>query len=594
MPTNTNNKKEANEIFLSIYKNCDDALLFWRTKVNNEWDRPIENCIGFSIERQRKDKHGNWLKTEMLRNRVGFADNIETVAENENAFISKPSNIWPFQRYDWTDHGANNGETVRYRIIALSIPLAGNLGDIELPEIVDSGWTEAIEITADCDNAKYAAFFNRGTVMSQYVSRIMRENKWSIPDLKIHIKDFEEPLRRFLSGELRKVMLAILDEVIENPFLEYYAALYELSDVELIAKLKLLKGRGHIVLANGSDKTGDGNQDAREKLAEAGVDVKDRLLASKGLGHNKFGVVVNTSKNKTIKCWTGSTNWSTSGLCTQLNNGLLINDPEVAQLYLDQWNRLAEAGSTFPKELIDANAESPLTKNDVDVWFTRIRNTSTKNIGLGNDLQSLIDLVNDAKESILYVMFQPGPEPLTSILQRANEINVKGVVSTVTPNNIEKFKLKSIDIDNKEYESAIIQPNGIENDFSGWIKEITRTEFLFPNQNPGVGHAITHAKMIVIDAHSENCKIITGSHNFSNAASEKNDENFVVIHNAKELAEAYAVACTSIYEHYRWRAYVKDKFFAGQKPWSHLSSDTKWQNNYLNDNLKSQLALWVK
>jgi phosphatidylserine/phosphatidylglycerophosphate/cardiolipin synthase-like enzyme len=56
-----------------------------------------------------------------------------------------------------------------------------------------------------------------------------------------------------------------------------------------------------------------------------------------------------------------------------------------------------------------------------------------------------------------------------------------------------------------------------------------------------IGHAIIHSKIIVIDPFFPNCTVITGSHNFSLSASGKNDENFVIIKNATELADAYAV-----------------------------------------------------
>lgn len=99
--------------------------------------------------------------------------------------------------------------------------------------------------------------------------------------------------------------------------------------------------------------------------------------------------------------------------------------------------------------------------------------------------------------------------------------------------------------------------------------------------------------MIVIDPFSDHSKVITGSHNFSKSASIANDENFVVIRNNRKLAEHYAVACMAMYNHYRWRAYLKEKFDAGEDIWSHLSDDPKWQSDYLRSNqLMKQLKTW--
>jgi hypothetical protein len=176
--------------------------------------------------------------------------------------LSQPSNIWPFQSFSWTDHGANSGQTVKYRIGAVSSVSGQDPGSAPLNEIAFSKWSDTIEVSADCDNG-ISAFFNRGFVMSQFVSRVARENGWQPKEIKNHIKEIKEPLRRFMSGELRLALLNLTNEVIENTSLELYAALFELSDEELIEQLKLLRGRAHIVLANGADKSGDENDDAR-------------------------------------------------------------------------------------------------------------------------------------------------------------------------------------------------------------------------------------------------------------------------------------------------------------------------------------------
>ncbi|HEV8428975.1 MAG TPA: phospholipase D-like domain-containing protein [Pyrinomonadaceae bacterium] len=581
------------EIKLRGYHNCDDVQLFWRTIVDNNLDIPIDGCLGFSIERQRRNSAGDWGNSEILRNRVGFSNQPEDTGEGLPGSRSKPSNIWPFQRYDWTDHGANSGQIVRYRVVALRPPNVGEVGTDPLEAIVASPWTDEISVNADCGDG-ISAYFNRGTVMSQYVSRIARANNWSAIEIKENIRELEEPLRRFLSGELRVELLRLLDEVIDNPELSFYAALYELEDEELIGRLKLLRSRAHIVLANGSVKNGDGNEDARNDLKGANVDVYDRLLGSKGLGHNKFAIVVRKQPKTALKVWTGSTNWAATGLCTQINNGILIEDLAIARHYLNQWDNLAAAGSEFPPALVNANGQSPVGTANIDIWFTRLRKPPQNEPAA--DIVALKELVNGAQEMILYVMFQPGGEPLATILAKGNnsDVVVKGVVSTVMGTTEEQFTLNGVDIESREYRTALIQPEGIGMDFSAWVKEVTRYEFISMPNHPGIGHAITHSKMIVIDPFSDDCKVITGSHNFSKSASVGNDENFVVITGNKSLAEAYAVACLATYTHYRWRAYVKEKTEADESIWDHLSPDPAWQNDCLSDAVKKTLSLWCR
>jgi phosphatidylserine/phosphatidylglycerophosphate/cardiolipin synthase-like enzyme len=85
----------------------------------------------------------------------------------------------------------------------------------------------------------------------------------------------------------------------------------------------------------------DENKDARRRLLAENVDVdrKNRFVSPGALAHNKF-LVVTDAAHKAKRVWTGSTNRTTTGLCTQLNNGLLVNDARVAAAYLARWQAL--------------------------------------------------------------------------------------------------------------------------------------------------------------------------------------------------------------------------------------------------------------
>jgi phosphatidylserine/phosphatidylglycerophosphate/cardiolipin synthase-like enzyme len=88
--------------------------------------------------------------------------------------------------------------------------------------------------------------------------------------------------------------------------------------------------------------------------------------------------------------------------------------------------------------------------------------------------------------------------------------------------------------------------------------------------------------------------VVTGSHNFSRSASEENDENFVVVRGNRRLAEAYAVACAGVWDHYGWRAHVNGELRAGRVPWSHLRPDSGWQREKATAERRRELGLWVR
>jgi hypothetical protein len=81
--------------------------------------------------------------------------------------------------------------------------------------------------------------------------------------------------------------------------------------------------------------------------------------------------------------------------------------------------------------------------------------------------------------------------------------------------------------------------------------------------------------------------VITGSHNFSGAASTKNDENFIIIRGDKALAEAYAVNIEGAYQHYRWRAFLDQTGTA----FNGLRDDDAWQASK-RKNGAAELSFW--
>jgi phosphatidylserine/phosphatidylglycerophosphate/cardiolipin synthase-like enzyme len=557
---------------LKVYVNEDDALLFWSIP------KPIPECRGFAIQRHIKRKGKKKIEEDFLVNRTGFENEGKT---NGNAPGVKPSTEWPFQRFSWTDHDAQTGDTVSYRVI----PMIRNAnGDLEQLEAQASKWST--DHTLGITTGQFKPFFNRGFVMSQFMSRFLKERKLTLPEFKKLIKDQDDKtIRHFLSGDLRLALLNQLESAAKERG-QVFAALFELSDDELIEALGKLKSNANVVLANGSVQKAKGetsadarrrdeNEDARKRLLKKGVDVKvekdNRFISPGALGHNKF-LVRTDKKGNPISVWTGSTNWAPTGLCTQVNNGILIENPAVAAVYLQQWHALREAKSAFPKPFVAANSQPKAVGKDAAgkprcvVWFTR----TSKSV----DLAALQAEVDKAKQGILFLMFMPGAKGLLArIFERANEpdLYVRGVVSTL-PNGLgdeSQVDVKLVDgTERKQVRLNIVQPEGVKHRFAKFAAEVTRTEF-----TANVGHAIIHSKVLVIDPFSKDPTVITGSHNFSASASQKNDENFIIIRGDRELAEAYAVNIMGAYAHYRWRAYLSQT----NRPFNGLKDDDKWQ-----------------
>ncbi|MBV8930569.1 MAG: hypothetical protein JO152_15720, partial [Mycobacteriaceae bacterium] len=121
------------------------------------------------------------------------------------------------------------------------------------------------------------------------------------------------PLRNYLTGPLGERLFQLLDSAAADGR-DIYAALYELNDPQLESALEKLGQHAHVVLANGSvkKKGEDQNKPARDLLVD-NIDLDDRMVSPRALGHNKFLVVCDDAGDPRW-VWTGSQNWSDTGL----------------------------------------------------------------------------------------------------------------------------------------------------------------------------------------------------------------------------------------------------------------------------------------
>jgi len=563
-------------ITLKCYANCDDVLLVWDVT-----EGVIPGCLGFAIEVKKSDG-----SIEALVNLEGFAADQPKIGQTQ------PTTSWPLQTYIWTDHTILVGTEVEFCVTAMM----GQPDNLSRGQT--SGWSGMLTLSPAA-GTQTSAFFNRGVILSQFVSRFAQQNNiTSMPALKKALLDsIDQPLMQFLTGELGKAIRGILQQAKSNPKIEIYCALFELDLDDLIEGLIALQGRAHIILGNGSVKAqgDDENAGAAQLLQDGGVDLHRRMVAPGGLAHNKFVVIV--VDGTPFGVWTGSTNWTMTGLHTQINNGIAITNEAIATTYLNQWNLIKDSASSFTPALKASNGtvKGPVAMNgqqQARIWFTP---NTAKAKGGGPDIDDLIALVNNAKDGILFVMFMPGQEPLASILQRQQAgLYVRGVVSTLPTGSKANPSLTYQIMNGDGYKNhllEVIQPAGADA-VGSFIAEFSRQQFL-----SGMGFAITHSKVIVIDPFGANSVVVTGSHNLSTSASEKNDENLLIIENCPELARAYAVNCMTVYQHYHWPAsQAAAKKIRAQDASSnkgYLNTTDAWQDKLKDPNLLADLKFWL-
>lgn len=603
------------------FSNNDIAVVAW------SFDRHLDGCLGFAIH---QIDLGNGNKETVLPALARFAD------QDKNADLTTEQA--PIQKFWWKDLFAKRGGTYQYRIV----PMGGTPGQTLTPL---SGVAPLLsnKVTLSPSRPPFSAYFNRGITATQALSHALNDNP-SIQALTPHILDPADPIRIRLMGQLQEGVTSLLARADKGGG-TIHAALYELNDPNGLEKqLQANPHSRNVILGNEQSvdpKTKQAIDDAdsqnRANLKAAGVNVIDRILGKGDIPHNKFLVL--TENDAPAAVLSGSTNWTSTGLCTQTNNALIIESRDVAQRYIDYWNALkqdcdeadGDKSKLQSKTLrdfahahnADAIARPVNLGGGVTVELMFSPNTAhklSKNPDTPNDMGRVFELMDGAKQAILFLAFDPGNNSILNeagkMLAKHPDLFVRGALTssqrasqfsqelhagggadaaeedepaparkphgTVTvvgePGKPKKPGAPSAPIDYRAVPAGAVSASDA---FGKWEAELQK-----------YGFAIIHNKIVVIDPFSDDCVVVTGSHNLGFRASHNNDENMVIVRGHRALAEAYACHVLDIYDHYAWRFLLKQHPDIFGQP---LEGDDKWQERYIQGpDIKSpELRFWL-
>jgi phosphatidylserine/phosphatidylglycerophosphate/cardiolipin synthase-like enzyme len=527
--------------------NNDMVYLHWHVETK------IPNCLGFSVIRHDAKTNSKQALPAM----VGFPSDKLT----GNKF--KDTDKWPVQKYSWKDLFAKRGGTYWYEIV----PMVGKPGNLH-PDLAQAMRTNSV--TLDSRHGNSSVFFNRGIISTQSIARSLPKSKAGVPStavLKKSIADPKNALRARLMGDLENGVLTLLERVKKEGG-ECYCALYELSDKDLIDHLEGLKDKVHIVLSNAGDDTEEGSGDgdstntkARHDLHELKLDVTDRMLNKGYIGHNKFIVYVKNGDPQAVL--SGSTNWTSTGLCAQSNNAIVIESSPLAKEYFAYWKALRQdttkakgtgnklqdkefrAKNKIEKSSHELSDNEEKTTGEIRAWFSP--NTSQKTVPrkknkegspgkpppTPSDLAEVFDLIEGAKQGALFLAFIPGSPSLVSKLKEVYDAKrkekklfyLRGAATSPDPASVFRVDLyhrsskSDASVRAVDNPPGAAKPNasvssvaGIFATFAQWEAEIYK-----------IGHAVIHDKILVIDPFTDDSVVVTGSHNLGFKASYSND-----------------------------------------------------------------------
>jgi phosphatidylserine/phosphatidylglycerophosphate/cardiolipin synthase-like enzyme len=598
------------------FSNNDIALVAWT------FDRHLDGCLGFAVI--QIDAAGKETPLPALASFAGQSKDPHRTTEQA-----------PVQKFWWKDLFANRGATYSYRIVPMGGTPGGTLTPLAGIEPLVSN-----SVTLTEKRPPFSAYFNRGIVATQALSRELKD-KPSVAALTPHILDPADPIRVNLMGQLFEGVTSLLDRADKDGG-TINAALYELNDPNGLEKRLQAADHGDpksrtVILGNeqavdSNKKTiEDADSENRANLKAAGVNVIDRILGKGSIPHNKF--IVLNQKGGPVAVLSGSTNWTSTGLCTQTNNVLVIESADVAKRYVTYWNSLKSdidaAGGDQKKLQSPALRTSNHKNNDssisepikldggvtVEVMFSPNTNhvLASPPKETPNDMQRVFDLIAGAQKAVLFLAFDPGNNSILDAAGKALAKNpdlfVRGALtSSQRASNFSEALHQGGESDQHDRPARVTvvgeagkpkkkgaKAPGLPPDFRAVpAGAITADDAFgaFEAELAKFGFAIIHNKIVVIDPFSDNCVVVTGSHNLGFRASHNNDENMVIVRGHRKLAEAYACHVLDIYDHYAWRFLLKQHPDIFGKP---LEPDDKWQERYIigPDEKSPELRFWL-
>jgi phosphatidylserine/phosphatidylglycerophosphate/cardiolipin synthase-like enzyme len=491
------------------------------------------------------------------------------------------------------------------------------------PSIVLDVKTEAE--WASAGGSPHSVFFNRAAIASQEYARRFQNKQ---PD------EVGQPAFDWLSRGLLEAILAFIGRAKGKAF-GLRAAIYEFQLPVILKALHDAASGGADVavlfddIQNAQDEPAHANE---EQIATANISRLCAGVANGKIMHNKFMVL--TKNKKPVAVWTGSTNFTESAVYGQLNCGHAVEDPAVAQRYLEYWEELS--GDPELAALRQWNAkETPTPKDPLAKGVTVVFSPKSRL----DDLKRYAEIADGAKDALFMTFafgmnaaFLPVYQSKDDVLRFAlmdKEGTGKGAANgrkhvddlrkqsrpCENPANFCKqsrrakffaiFSLpsglrarkseqnrsvsKRVGVFTQAQSNVVIAvgQNITMNEFDRWVQEL-------PGMKVSVNVRWVHTKFMLVDPLSDDPVIVTGSANFSNASTETNHENMIVIRGDTRVADIYLGEFMRQFSTYAFRdaayqaTHDKARDPAKWRP-QDLAGDDSWVKDYFRP--KSSRAL---
>jgi phosphatidylserine/phosphatidylglycerophosphate/cardiolipin synthase-like enzyme len=535
------------------------------TLAMNATPQARKGLLGFSICRGDKSEHQQyWMKG--MRTFASVYPNPP-----KGALVSTHEH--PIQDFLWSDFTAKAAHKYTYVVQ----PVRGE------PKNLRYGKEVEIDVATEKErDRKHEVWCNRGVIGSQAYARQFnnkdpqkltgnertRAYTWLSRGLFEAMRDF---IRRAKNKDFG--LRAAVYEFSHEPIIaEFRDAKKKCSNVQIIydARIRKTKGKPDKQQSQRVAMT----RSLLKKYGLLGKTVtKARKVSPNAIAHNKFIVLL--EKNKPTAVWTGSTNFTESGIFGQANVGHVVEDDKVAKTYFEYWQRLHNDPDIPTLRKLNCKAGPDLTafpppKGITPIFSPRLKNPQKKtmldwyaSLGMAGAKNLMCFTaafgINKVFLAVLGRKWKPGDN------LRYLFLNKSGI-------NPEAAAASDLRLRKNRYNVVAV---------GGFLKGDVLHEYLMDRWRKERSNSLstnvryTHTKYMLIDPLGSDPIVISGSANFSNASTINNDENMLIIRGDKRVADIYLGEFMRLWQHYRFRSIVD----ANAK--QSLSHRSQYKPNYL-------------
>lgn len=275
-------------------------------------------------------------------------------------------------------------------------------------------------------------------------------------------------------------------------------AFYDIGDAGIVQALIDANKRGvRVRIVTDTDNMVAKDEDSRNPnaqirdtivmLRQAGIPVIDDQRS--GIMHHKFLIVDNKS------VWMGSTNTTSSSLYNHNNNAMTINNVQIAENYLSEFERM------FTHRIFGPNPERQVPHPVVQIGNSTIRTFFSPK---GGGKEAIMDVLSKSQKRISFMTFSFTDQDIAGMMIQKKQAGLR--VDGVYDECLGYGKYSTY---------HVLKANNIYTRMDG-------------------NEALLHHKVIISDD-----TVITGSYNFSASADKSNNENMLIIENSYVSASYY-------------------------------------------------------